>query len=192
MKKSLSSYTDCSIHLFFMYSLENVRGSPQKKSQNHPILFTASVRSSASERSSKSFRVSTPAHTLTSALFEVERCVRAYQKAYGAQLAGADPASRPAGVTRAATSALQRRLAVIEDLAIKAVGNGDGAAAARMRLLDLEGDTCFGRTLIQQSPVARAPAWSKVILNRLGEAAKLAQSVRSERALEAQSCAPCI
>lgn len=189
IKKSLSSYTDCSIHSIFMCSLEAVRSLPHEKSSKYFILIERELRDLR-------YRGATPTRlvpkTLASTLSAVERAVGHSRRAHERFLAGADPASRPPRSTKSATSALQRRLLRIEDLAIKAGGQGPAAEGAEVKLIELAGDQRYARTLALQSRMVRAERWPALILNRLSEAAKLGRSRKAERKDNPVPCRVCI
>ncbi len=133
-KKSLSSYTDCSIYLFFMCSQCAVRNTPQKESN---LLRSA-------ERHLHQPGVAAALHRPTSkplllSLSAVLQSVWYYRQAFGAFLAGADPTRRSLLRADGTTSALQTRISRIEDLAAEAKAPGrEQAMSDRITLMPLQ------------------------------------------------------
>lgn len=89
-KKSLSSYTDCSIHLFFMYSQRVVRSSPQKKS---PIALVGRRRMHRLRDSKNKLKPVLP--FLAPVLVAMRQGVWGHTSVYRVKLEGRDPTDQP-------------------------------------------------------------------------------------------------
>ena len=189
MKKSLSSYTDCSIHLFFMFSQYAVRSLPQKE---NTILLKSAESQLRDLPNTGPVQPSFRTRALVLALSSVQQSARCYSQAYLTFLAGADPACR--GVHRATggTSAFQTRIQRIEDFATTAAGKGPSADDIRVGLLKLESNHGIGRVPSKQRIIVSAPHLPAVILNDPGATAPSARHPKSDSTAEMQSCARCI
>lgn len=172
-----------------MYSQEAVRSLPHEKRSKYFILIARKLRDL---RYRGGFLAQVDSQTLASTLSAVERTVGLSRQAHQRFLAGANPSPQGRLSAQSAASTLRRRLFRIEDLATKAAGEGPSAEAAQVKVLELDGDRRFARTLAAQGRLARADRWPALVLNRLSEAAKLVHRRRTERQGYASSHRVCI